>query len=77
MMEEGLLVSINSDDPAYFGGYVSDNYAALQRRLGFDAAALASLAANSIRSSFLPEERKASLIAEIDASARDQGELTR
>jgi len=77
MMDEGLLVSINSDDPAYFGGYVGDNYNALQRGLGLDAAMLASLAANSIRSSFLPEERKASLIAEIEASSGDQGELTR
>jgi len=65
MVEEGLLVSIHSDDPAYFGGYVGDNYVGVAEELGFDEAALADLARNSIRSSFLDEDEKAKLIDEI------------
>lgn len=66
MIEAGLLVSVNSDDPAYFGGYVGDNYEALSTHLGFSEAALASLARNSIISSFAEEQRKADLVAELD-----------
>lgn len=63
LLEEGLLVTVNSDDPAYFGGYVDDNYRALdpgepeQRRL----------AANSFRASFLPEEVKRHWIGVVNA----------
>lgn len=54
LLEAGLLVTVNSDDPAYFGGYVDDNY----RALGLGEAAQRHLAANSFRASFLPEEVK-------------------
>lgn len=67
MMEAGLMVSVNSDDPAYFGGYIGDNYRALANGTVLDRSALAHLAANSIRSSFLDERRKAELLGEIDA----------
>ena len=67
MVEAGLLVSANSDDPAYFGGYIGDNYAALTGSLGFDAADLAMIARNSIVSSFLSAERKAELVGEVDS----------
>ena len=66
MVEGGLLVSVNSDDPAYFGGYVGDNYLALERSLGWGPDDLAGLARNSITSSFLDDERKMVLVAEID-----------
>jgi adenosine deaminase len=66
MMEENLLVSVNSDDPAYFGGYVGENYHALFDDLGFTEERLALLAANSIRSSFLPDVEKERLLAEFD-----------
>ncbi len=66
MIEAGLLVSVHSDDPAYFGGYVGDNYQALSAGLGFGESALASLARNSILSSFADEQRKADLVAELD-----------
>jgi adenosine deaminase len=68
MIEAGLMVSVNSDDPAYFGGYVGDNYAALVTGLGFDKEQLAMLAANSIESSFLDREDKDRLLAEIPGS---------
>lgn len=67
MIDAGLLVSVNSDDPAYFGGYVGDNYQALADGLGFGLEQLAHLAANSIRSSFLEDTRKSELLSQIDA----------
>ena len=47
MLERGLMVTINSDDPAYFGGYVGDNYVAVAEALGLDRAALRQVARNS------------------------------
>ncbi len=63
----GLLVTVNSDDPAYFGGYVGDNYLALQRAFDLDHRQLRDLAAASITASFLPDDEKAVLLAELDA----------
>jgi len=65
MIEEGLLVSVNSDDPAYFGGYVGDNYQALVDALDFDEDIIRQLAANSIESSFLDDARKTDLLTEL------------
>jgi adenosine deaminase len=74
MMKAGLLVSINSDDPAYFGGYVGDNYRETQTALGLEDETITTLARNSIESSFLDDARKAALLAELDiVSAWDQG----
>ncbi len=69
MMELGLFVTVNSDDPAYFGGYVNENYAAVQDALGLSRADLAALARNSIEASFLEPEAKRALVAEIDSVA--------
>ena len=66
MVDAGLLVSINSDDPAYFDGYVGDNYRGLADAHFLDEDYLAMLARNSIVSSFLPAERKQQLITEVD-----------
>lgn len=52
LLDAGVLATINSDDPAYFGGYVADNYAAVQHAMGFTDADLARLATNSLRASF-------------------------
>jgi adenosine deaminase len=54
LLEAGVLVTINSDDPAYFGGYVAENYHALQQALGLDLATLETLAQNSLAASFNP-----------------------
>jgi len=67
MMEAGLLVSVHSDDPAYFGGYVGENYFVLADDLGFGEQRLAMLAANSIESSFLEEGTKQTLLIEIES----------
>jgi adenosine deaminase len=67
MMEQGLLVSVHSDDPAYFGGYVGENYFVLADDLGFGEQRLAMLAANSIESSFLDDDRKQELLSEVES----------
>ena len=67
MLEAGLLVTINSDDPSYFGGYLGDNYIAVQDTFGFSDEAMAALAMNSVAASFAPAARKAELRAEVAA----------
>lgn len=66
MLDAGLNVSVHSDDPAYFGGYLDDNVSEVVATLGISRQQQARLAANSIRSSFLPVSRQATLLAEID-----------
>ena len=74
MIEAGLLVSINSDDPAYFGGYIGANYRGVQDALGLDDMTMVDLARNSITSSFLGDASKKDLLDELDAlSAGDEG----
>ena len=68
MLRRGLNVSVNSDDPAYFGGYLDDNVTAVRDALGLDEAALTTLARNSVTASFADDTRKAELLAEIGAS---------
>jgi adenosine deaminase len=69
MLDAGLLVTVNSDDPAYFGGYVDDNFAAVEKSLGLDEETLRTLAGNSFRAAFLDgeEERRAAYLAEVQA----------
>lgn len=67
LMAAGLLVTINSDDPAYFGGYVGENYAATAEALELTQGELATLARNSFEASFLPEAEKRRWLAEVDA----------
>jgi adenosine deaminase len=66
MLEAGLLVTVNSDDPPYFGGYVNDNYEAVRTHLGLERAALAELARNSFRASFDEPRRIAAHLAAVD-----------
>jgi adenosine deaminase len=73
LIEAGLVATINSDDPAYFGGYVDDNYAAVATQFALSAADLARLAAHSVEASFLPPDRKAALGQDIDTWLRVQG----
>ncbi len=58
LLDAGLRVTVNSDDPAYFGGYVAENYLACQRGLGLEREDIRRLAANSILASFLPQADK-------------------
>jgi len=65
LLEAGLLVTINSDDPAYFGGYVGDNYIAAQEALDLSREDIERLAANSFTASFLPADAKRMLLDEL------------
>ncbi len=68
-LDARLCVTINSDDPAYFGGYVGDNYLAAQEALGLTPEELVTIAANSIEASFLDAGAKQRLAAELAAYA--------
>jgi adenosine deaminase len=59
---------VNSDDPAYFGGYVAENYQALYESLEMTRAQLQQLAINSIKASFLPVDRQLVLVEQIAAT---------
>jgi adenosine deaminase len=69
MLDAGLVCTVNSDDPAYFGGYAGDNFDAVHRTLGLSEERLRELARNSFTASFLEddEERRARCLAEVDA----------
>jgi adenosine deaminase len=69
LFEAGVVVTVNSDDPPYFGGYVNDNYAAVREHLGLDNAVLAELARNSFRASFDDPATIATHLAAVDAYA--------
>ena len=69
LLDAGLCVTVNSDDPAYFGGYVLENYLAVQKALGLTRADLVQLARNSIAASFLPEEAKREWLSRIERYA--------
>ena len=66
LIAAGLVVTISSDDPAYFGGYVDDNLTAIEREFGLDPHQMATLARNSFIASFLPESEKRRYIAAVD-----------
>ncbi len=66
LLDRGVKVTINSDDPAYFGGYVGANYEAVAAALDLDRDDVAQLARNSIEASFLDAEAKAPLLADLD-----------
>ena len=72
LIAAGVVTTINSDDPAYFGGYAEDNYAAVAAQFALSAADMAQLARNSVEASFLPPDHKAALDQEIDTWLRRQ-----
>ncbi len=62
MLLKGLMVTINSDDPAYFGGYVNENYIAVARALKLSKDQIYTVARNSFQSAFLPESTRQAYI---------------
>jgi adenine deaminase len=66
MLDRGLLVTVNSDDPAYFGGYVADNFQASAAALDLSREQQLQLARNSFVASFLPEGTKRAYLGELD-----------
>jgi len=69
LLERGLCVTVNSDDPSYFGGYVGDNFVACQRALGLSREQCVKLARNSFVASWLPEDERRAHLASLDAVA--------
>ncbi len=67
LLEAGLKVTINSDDPAYFGGYIGQNYLDTARALDLSRAQLKRIARNSLEASFVPESLRAPWLARLDA----------
>lgn len=67
LLEKGVKVSINSDDPAYFGGYIGDNYYALADQFALTKAQVVQLARNSFETSWISEDQKRLYLAELDA----------
>lgn len=72
MLAEGLLVTLNSDDPAYFGGYLTDNYVATAEALGLAPDDLVRLAVASFDASFLDDDAKEARISSVLAYAEQQ-----
>ena len=72
MLDAGLCATVNSDDPAYFGGYMNDNYLQTAEALGLSKEHIITLAKNSIAASFANDKRKQQLYAELDVYISDQ-----
>lgn len=66
LLDRGLCVTVNADDPAYFGGYLLDNFAALERALGMTAQAAERLVRNGFQGAYLDEARRNQYLAAID-----------
>jgi adenosine deaminase len=64
--EAGLCVTVNSDDPPYFGGYINENFAAVQAALGFSDDELWQLARNGFTSAYLSDDLRRRYLAELD-----------
>lgn len=67
MLAAGMMVTVNSDDPAYFGGYINENFAVIQQALDLSEDELGVLGRNAFLASFLPEAEKAEAVAAFDA----------
>jgi adenosine deaminase len=70
LLDSGVRFSVNSDDPAYFGGYILENYCVLQDTFGLTVAEWEKIAVGAVKGSWCGEERKAAILAEIDSVVR-------
>jgi adenosine deaminase len=68
LLNDGLHVTINSDDPSYFGGYLNENFIAIANKLPLTEQDIVALASNSISASFLPEKQKQHWVARIQST---------
>jgi len=67
MLDQGLRVTVNSDDPAYFGGYITENFALVQREVGLGKQDLKQLSANAFEAAWLPRATRGRYLAELAA----------
>jgi len=65
LLDRGLVATVNSDDPAYFGGYLVENFVAVQRALGLDRDDVLTLALNAVEAAFVDDERREGLRKEL------------
>ncbi len=72
MLKQGLLVTVNSDDPSYFGGYLNDNYFAIQQALNLTSKDIITLIKNSFVGSFLSDDEKQKHLQSIDTFLNEQ-----
>ena len=68
LLDYGLNVSVNSDDPAYFKGYMNQNFINLYENIDLSEADVIELVKNSFRSAFISDELKATYLAQVDAA---------
>ena len=66
MLDKGLMVTVNSDDPAYFGGYVNENYRASAQALGLARDEIAAIVRNGIKASLMTTPEKDKALADVD-----------
>src|SRR6185503_2601532 len=66
MMDQGLVVTVNSDDPAYFGGYVNQNYRAVSDALGLGREEIAAIVRNGFHAALMPISKRDEALAEVD-----------
>ena len=71
MMEKDLVVTVNSDDPAYFGGYVNDNYRAVSNALSLGRDEIVAIVRNGFRASLMTAAEKAAALAEVGRALAD------
>lgn len=76
LLERGLCVSIHSDDPAYFGGYIEENYLAAKDALGLSYEQIVQIVRNSFKSSFLSKTEKLCFLDEIERVREKYGDVT-
>jgi adenosine deaminase len=73
MMEKGVMVTVNSDDPAYFGGYVNQNYLAVARALDLGREEVAGIVRNGINASLMTMSQKQQVLADVDRVLAETG----
>jgi adenosine deaminase len=73
LLHDGVRVTVNSDDPAYFGGYVSDNFSAVAAQAELGAPEIARLARNAFEIAWLSPRARDAYLAELDAYCAAHG----
>lgn len=76
LLDAGLCATVNSDDPAYFGGYMNENFVQTVQALGLSEADVLQLASNSFEASFLCDEHRAALLRKLELSVLDHPAAT-
>jgi adenosine deaminase len=72
LLDLGLCVTVNSDDPAYFGGYLTENFLAIQQAFNLTHNEIYQLIKNSFQASFLNQNEKQNLIDELNTESRPE-----